>query len=85
MIHLIEEQTFVFKNGKETDDNNQDGKLVEEEAALIGRVRWSIYLNYFQKIGPWTCVLICKYRIVTSILSDNTYKRAMQCDSPANM
>ena len=45
---------------EKNEDKNQDGKLVEEEAALIGRVRWSIYLNYFQKIGPGTCVLICK-------------------------
>ena len=61
MKNFIAEQTFVFQNEKANDNLNQDGKLVEDEAALIGRVRWSIYLNYFNQIGPYTCVLICKY------------------------
>ena len=51
----------MFQNEKANDNLDKDGKLVEDEAALIGRVRWSIYLNYFNQIGPYTCVLICKY------------------------
>lgn len=53
-ISVSTEKNYVEEN------NNRDGRLVEEEAALIGRVRWSIYLNYFKKIGPYTCALICK-------------------------
>ena len=57
------DQKLVPNTVQMKDNTNQDGRLVEEEEALIGRVRWSIYLNYFQKIGPYTCILICKFQI----------------------
>ena len=60
MTSFSGDQKLVSNNIQKKDIVNQDGKLVEEEEALIGRVRWSIYLSYFEKIGPYTCILICK-------------------------
>jgi ATP-binding cassette subfamily C (CFTR/MRP) protein 1 len=32
-------------------ERNSDGQLIEEEVALVGRVKWSVYLKYCENIG----------------------------------
>ena len=32
-------------------DNDDTGRLIEEEMALTGRVKWSVYYDYAKSIG----------------------------------
>jgi ATP-binding cassette subfamily C (CFTR/MRP) protein 1 len=43
-------------------ERNSDGQLIEEEVALVGRVKWSVYLKYCENIGfpvALFCIFLC--------------------------
>ena len=68
-----------------TQKQQQDGgggELVEEEKAAVGKVRWSIYINYFRSMGLCifgTCVSM--YVVSQSIYAINNYTLSALADA----
>ena len=54
----------------EDDRNNQAvGTLIEEEEAMIGKVRWAVYFDYFRKIGVFTSLITLSLYVLCNALT----------------
>ena len=53
---------------QETPDDDAGGLLIEEEAALTGRVKWSVYYDYVKCLGLWGAFLVVFFYVVGQAL-----------------
>ena len=59
----------------------RDGALIEEEKATVGKVRWSIYGNYFKSMGvPIFVFCVVLYVVGQSVHAINNYWLSMWAD-----
>ena len=55
---VIEEPRDEPRIDPSDDVNDDDGRLIEEEAALTGRVKWAVYWDYAKSIGVVGAVVV---------------------------
>lgn len=75
----------VAVQGDDIRTDGAGGNLVEDEASMTGRVKWSVYWQYVKSIGPGTsAIVICMYLLGQSLHTGSNIWLAYWSDNKAN-